>query len=494
MTALADIGKAAAHLHGDSLRGSDLSQFNEAHPRDEGGRFAAVDATPSLNDPRIERMARRKRRMKRAVRASSASAQAQQAVQADPRVNLERLAQRRANVEREPVQRRNEPVQRKGEKAAKTGPKAEIDLTDESYARPSEGTTDIDSEVIIPMSQEQVDEFLRAGAMNVGAANAKWGTSLTGHMTDGQEQSIASQRLREQVNFENPYQHELVAVRLKQRFRTVSSGDDQESFVLASAHVLTPAGTDFITVHEKPGGITEDDDYAPPSGKSVLIPVVDVVVSKEALETWDDDEHPRDFDTGRFVSTRISSDTPPTIIDPRVARGQRRKRRLKRASVAREATSHRAAPTDVRMRERAPQERHNERIELQRRNARWLAAQENRTKGLRLTPAEEEKLAEEIFAAGPQIRSWAGIDPRDDPSRIPDVVGPPRKIHGGKVVEEEREPAPPSVLRETERLEAVPFLYDESGALVRTPEVEAAIARQKARVRAHARKVKRSRS
>lgn len=408
MTALADIGKAH-HMTVAALKGSDLTEFNESHPRDQAGRFAA--ASGGVRDPRMERKARRLRKIRRAQKAMINAANVPQAAAPkEAEVDLSSLRRERERPRRADLNTRNTKQGVRGKPEAK---KEGVDLTDESYGR-SEGTTDIQDQSLIVLSREKFDEFISAGSMAAGAAEKKWGAPLTAHMVEGDEQSVASQVLREQVDFSKPYSHDLVALRLNDRFRSVSSGEGQVSFVLASDHVLAPsfpqpkhgiAVSDFHSVHERPGGITQDDDYAPPSGSAVMIPVVDVDIVKAAI--WEDDEHPRDPRSGRFAPAGEQR-------DPRLDRMRRRKRRAARA-----------ASNDLRVRHEPSAEEREEVREYPER-ARARRADLNR-RGPRTRPAERSGSGKEQEGAPTPV----------PPKRKPGIIQYGDIGAGGRILSEE---------------------------------------------------------
>lgn len=452
MTALAEINKGMLAVA--RLKGSDLEEFNEQHPRDAKGQFARVATAPVKDDPRIAREARRKRRQRRGL-AEIVGQRAEAAREALNASSLQSLRRERVLPERK-VQAKAKPVIDPRVKAKTKEPPKEkakpekgvkVDLTDESHANRSEGTTDVDDEVLIILPREQADEFFTAGSMNVDAAFRRWGVALTGHSTAGGEASVASRVMREQANFNKPYQHDMVALRISQRFRTTSSGEGQESFVLASSHVLTPtypqpkngiAFSDLIGVHENPGGVTQDDDYAPPSGVEVTIPVVDVEVHKAAaVMDWDDTEHPRDPDTGRFMHLRTGPGGPPGPVDPRIARARRHRRRQGRAmaEIAYRATEPEPEPRlvrDPRARSYAPPaliQREETREETRPTPS---ARTPLRDVGQRTAPKKDVESEPEWEAAGPEIRSWAGIYPRHNPKEQEEVRGTGKRRGGTK--------------------------------------------------------------
>lgn len=393
------------------LRGSDLTEFNESHPRDEGGRFTVVGA-PAEVDPRSQRKARRGRRLRRAVRASQASQLSTSAPvkeqQAPPPVGLERLLQLRNNP-RVSV-RRNDP-RVKSQPKADEGKREKIDLNDKANLSPETEGNPIDSTGYVFVEPDQAMEVLAAKSFVVDAANRRWGTQLTVFDANSVEEYVRDNDVSGKV-----------LLQINRRFHANETTVQPGGVGLSPSQYVAPD----LSVNESLDRNTPTHQFA---NTDVRPPVIQVnaytpgeaalyltdypnINKAMAVETWDDDAHPRDWDSGRFVSTKVSRGTPtPPSVDPRVARSGRRKRRVRRAIAAREASDIRVQvreePGETPVRERLLVERRNERIGLhQRRDARASA--------LRVDPRvlpKDEPEAQRQPPERPRGPAWAGVRP-----------------------------------------------------------------------------------
>lgn len=381
MTALSEIGKAHAVA---VLRGSDLEEFNEAHPRNQAGQFTAVAGAPAAVDPRAQRMARRGRRLRRINRTATAVAAQAEEAKADPRA-LQALHRERIKPTHQQARQ-----QAHGVKHQQGAPKQEEqkhDLEDLSYL---DDVDTLEHRVATPgfvlVDRDHVEDFLPRRAMVVGAANAKWGSTLEAMTEERFADVVASQ-----VDPEHPQQHGMVALRLQNPFyandiaiqpRTHEQRDREFHWELSEAQILHAA-----TEKENPRGFTDTYQVmvprAPDDYVAVNVPIIDVESStigdwRENLRnhdivrdnpalsptskaasatTWDEDEHHRDPRSGRFASAGGGA-----VVDPRVARDMRRKRRLRRVAAAQQAVEQTAPVEHVR--ERALLAHRNERVNV----------------------------------------------------------------------------------------------------------------------------------
>jgi len=365
MTALADIGKAAAALHGDALRGSDLFHFNQEHPRDESGRFTSGSGGPP-GDPRSERTARRLRRLRRGVRATQAQAfvAAQEAAAAPPDLRLlppvtrQKLLPART-VARKPLSRVQPPRPAAQQQAT------DVELDDIDYLEGQLGHP-VGQTQYIPITGEQAREFAKTGSLVVGAANLRWKTQLNsfdrnsiGIVADEMRRSMVGDTDDDVVilrtdfthadegnwttggltlsgpqifepNMAKAGQYSHLTFELADTVHFASDGSLIEH-PWADRHAIDPDdpvkqiafSLKVIDIHA-----STKDDYKtfmanPPAPKSKP--------ASKAME-WEAEEHPRDLRSGRF--TRAAGGGPSRPIDPRIARGKRRRRRIGRAMAA----------------------------------------------------------------------------------------------------------------------------------------------------------------
>jgi hypothetical protein len=332
MTALADIAKAHPSLHGDSLRGSDLVQFNIQHKRDAQGRFAAIAAAPAQADPRAARQARRLRRVRRQVKGAAVQANAAAAVQvaqakeakSDPRAL-------------QAIQRRVLPIKAQARVQAKPE-KAKIGLNDKEYLKEAEESSAFGEPAYLLMDREHAEEVLQARSALIGAANAKWGTHLAVFSWGG---------LKEHVKTNDPT--DKVVLSLGEYALVTEVGATPGSYSLASNQYIAPnevSGKTGVQFRKEPMELTHKGNpvkvpqvgagaYVAPIAPS-LLPRDQYPNVHKADETWDEDEHKRDPRTGRFAALAATAAGVPAVveIDPRVARAQRRQRRVRRATAA----------------------------------------------------------------------------------------------------------------------------------------------------------------
>lgn len=341
MTALADIGKSMLAVA--RLKGSDLEEFNEAHPRDDAGRFARAGAS-GAKDPRMERKARRLRRTRRANRVAVHTA-ALDAAKAKEETSLASLLRPRMEKERP---RRSDLNARNAKRSVQQKPavkeKPKVDLDDDSYLKYEgrQGVRRMESVVFI--TAEQAEEFQQNRQLIVGAANDRWGVKLT------------SQLLKDAVVPEGSDPSNLVALRFaRPHFIDTSSAEAERASRLAPAQLIQP----WLNP-ERYSGTTGALGFTNGVGEHVQIPIIDVqgwnadevkagfAVYKAAA--WEAEAHPRDPRSGRFAEAGGGEK-----VDPRIARAQRRKRRQRRT-----------AAMDIRVRSHEPSAAEREQAVAQR--------------------------------------------------------------------------------------------------------------------------------
>jgi len=348
MTALADISKqssvskAAAAMYGDRLRGSDLTEFNESHPRDSAGRFASATGGGGGADPRMERQGRRMRRVRRAVKAgevqAAVAASAAKPAEADPRA-LQHLARRilPRKTEDRGLQRKFAPVQ-----TPKSRGKPALD--EEGYLNHEAQTAWRRADSVFYVTTQQANQFLKTGRLVVGAANDLWGTKLSSELTSNTTLGPNQERMG------------MVAIRLPHPHLVEVDPDNKSTGQLDAAQVLTPktytkgryiysgmlffdaTGRQTDDKSKMVNGILEIkvDAHTPEEWASIK-----ERMSKSAPEAiWEEDEHPRDIRSGRFTAQAGGGGGG---ADPRISRNMRRRRRAGRA-LANVAAAPAAAP------------------------------------------------------------------------------------------------------------------------------------------------------
>jgi hypothetical protein len=413
MSTLAEIGKA-----GDVLRGSDLSDFNEVHPRDEGGRFALKGSGGGLRDPR---MARRKRRLRRIGRVQAT--QRAEVAAATPLVSkppLQRLSAIRRPAERKAAERKPMTMSERAE-AKKDW---DVSLDDVSQVKDEEKHR-LDEQQLIPVTADQAAEFAKTGRLAVGAATKRWGHELM---------SLSPQEAEEYAQQEAIHgdPDSLVFIQVDRAWVIEQTG---EGGTLASAMLISSTVSDDSDPAERYNGMLntnvvvhgDEEEYV---DDTVAIPImyatahdwVEVRAGRKddfrdwqgvaKADDWDAEEHPRGAH-GQFTSVAHPR-------DPRMARTRRRRRRLARTAMAQ------AAPAPV------EDMRVSERMAALRRPAERRAADRHAT---RYTTAHEKPLPREH----PQEL------PRDSQSTPP----PPRKTPPKAVsVGEEGTPSGPTLPKE----------------------------------------------
>lgn len=342
MTALADIKSvntnggvrfAKAMLAVARLKGSDLEQFNDEHPRDAAGRFAAVGTGSRLSDPRVQRQARRRRRVRRQLKSIAiAETQAAPATE-DKRTEdisaLARLRQPRLRLERERVAARQE---RPGRTRAGAEATPKVDLNDGAYLAKEKDDLNYqiprdDPHRLLLIDVAKYNEWNDAGMLVVGAANERWKEEGKPPLT-----AISHLQLADRIDAMTPAQRaQAVVIAIDESFHASTDNDDG-SWQLSGSQILLPAsqpGAHIYRAGDIPQFIAETRtawDYRTfPDDYPDVVNRPPNAFGKAAA--WEAQEHPRDPRSGRFKAGT-------TPVDPRSARRARAKRRQRRAVAA----------------------------------------------------------------------------------------------------------------------------------------------------------------
>lgn len=491
MTALSDIGwssisKAVAT---QPLRGSDLADFNNSHPRDAGGRFARVAEAPSKDDPRIARMARLRRRQRRGA-AEIAGHQAAVVQAATDASALQGLRRERVLLPRRVVQVIDPRVKANQEapKETKPEPKVKPHLNDESKARPDD-MYKIKTPAYVVVEPTQALEFMLTKSMVVGAANDRWDTDLKAFDWNSLQKHIQSNDLRGKVILE-----------INNGWYTPEGESQLDGVLLSSAQYLsvdTHMPEDLTQIHNKPfltaKGVTNmpvipvnADDFDDATYTLRQHPNYRKQPTSKAASAmdWDDADHPRDPDTGQFMRLHTGPGGPPSNPDPRISR-ERRRRRRQRRGLAEIAASHDVEPQqpesktlmDVRARSQRPVAQRPASFVVMHERPGLRHQEQGTPKPLPLVRPQAEPEAEETL--GPLLHPWVGIDPNVS-TLAPTAPRVPKSKASTRVFPKTHP------LRETAALGATPRmdLVDEHGNHLNQAEIDAwvkAVRAQRAR-------------